>query len=212
MQKIIRLSARPPAWPPPQSLRLPRHEVSLLSSRFGSIGREYSTGTMRRFRFQPTGDRSAPAIQLTTMAVNSIKPDIMQLQRFTHDRPDFFLKQPRSLNQPSAYQPKGSMDELAIATSGGRTRLQTCLMQSGKAGYGQITLGDVWAQDDLSRFDGRPSRKALDYLARFLALQPSKLSECLLVQLETAHSAGDQQRLLDAWNRLKSQLLEQRGP
>jgi hypothetical protein len=49
----------------------------------------------------------------------------------------------------------------------------------------------------------------VDYLIRLLSLQPIKLSECLVVQLETEQSPGAQERLLKAWTTLKSQLLEQ---
>jgi hypothetical protein len=206
-QKIFGLSARPPAWPSPQSLRLSGYQVSLLSTRAGSIGRDFSTGTMRRFRVQPLDD--GPALDLTTMPVNSIKPDILQLPKITHDRPTFFLKHPRLISHSSADHPRGHKDELALSTVQGRTRLQTCLMRSGKAGYGRSTLGDAWVQDNLRRFDAQPSRKVVDYLIRLLSLQPIKLSECLVVQLETEQSPGAQERLLKAWTTLKSQLLEQ---
>jgi hypothetical protein len=209
LQKVFGLRALPPAWPPPQHLRLSGYQVRLLSNRSGSIGRDFSTGTMRRFRFQPLGDELE--FELTTMAVNSIKPDIMQLQQITLGQPDLFLKQPGFLHYSSTGHLKGHKDELAVATTKGSTRLQTCLMRSGKAGYGLTTLGDEWVRDDLRRFDTQPGRKAWDYLTRFLSLQPSRLSECLVVQLETAHSPGDQERLLKAWTSLKSQLLEQQG-
>lgn len=205
LQKVFGLSARAPEWPPPAGLRLPGYQVSLVSQRAGSIGRDVSTGTTQRLRFQSLADE--PAVELTTMAVNSLRRDSMQLERLIRDQPDFSLTKPRFLSPPLGQHSPGQNEQLAIARTGGRTRLQTCLLRSGKAGYWQTTLGDEWTRDDLRRFDGEPARKALDYLTRFLALQPSPLSECLVVQLETSEGAKDQALLLTVWSALKPQLL-----
>jgi hypothetical protein len=141
------------------------------------------------------------------MAVSSIKPDLLQLELITHNISSLSLKKPRFLSHPQAQNSALPNDQLAIATAHGKTRLQACLMRSGKAGYWQTTLGDEWIRDELRRFDGQPGQKYLDYLRRFLAIQLSQASECLVVQLETIQAPADQATLLKAWNALKPQLL-----
>jgi hypothetical protein len=208
-QKISGLSAQSPKWPPPAHLRLPGYQVIVVFDRAGSIGRDFSTGNTRLFRF--TSMAHGPAFELTTMAVNSIYPDILQLNRIIVDQPHFVFTVPRLISHSSSTYFQGHKDQLALSTSHGRTRLQTCLMRSGKAGYSQATLGDEWVRDDLTQFDGQPGRKYRDHLSRFLALQPTLLSECLVVQLETARSPTAQKSLLKAWGELKSQLLPELG-
>jgi hypothetical protein len=209
LQKVFGLAARAPEWHPPTDLQLPGYHRQLLSSRNGSIGRDFSTGTMRRFRFRSDGDK--PAMVITIMPVNSIKREVMQLERITRDLPAFALKKPRLLTHRPADRSTGEEDQLAMATVNAGTRLQTCLMRSGVAGYSQTTLGDAISRDDLREFDSNPQLKYADYLSRFLGLQPIKHWECLIVQLDAATASADQQALLNAWTAVRSQLLSAKG-
>jgi hypothetical protein len=145
------------------------------------------------------------------MPVNSIKREVMQLERISRDLPAFALKKPRLLTHRPADRSTGEEDQLAMATVNAGTRLQTCLMRSGQAGYSQTTLGDAISRDDLREFDSNPQLKYGDYLSRFLGLQPIKHWECLIVQLDTATPSADQQALLNAWTAVRSQLLSAKG-
>lgn len=209
LQKVFGLSARAPEWQPPIRLQLPGYQMQLLSSRDGSLGRDFSTGTMRRFRFRSDGDK--PAIVITLMPVNSIKREHMQLERITRDLPAFALKKPRLLTHRPTDRSSGEEDQLAMATANGETRIQTCLIRSGLSGYSLNTLGDEITRDDLRKFDSSPQLKYGDYLSRFLGLQPSKHWECLIVQLDAATASADQQALLEAWTAVRSQLLSAKG-
>jgi hypothetical protein len=209
LQKVFGLSARAPEWQPPTHLHLPGYNMQLLSSRAGSLGRDFSTGTMRRFRFRSDGDK--PAIVITMMPVNSNKRQLMQLERITRDLPAFALKKPRLLTHRPADRSLGEQDQLAMATVNAETRLQTCLMRSGLAGYSLTTLGDEISRDDLRKFDSNPQLKYGDYLSRLLGLQPSKHWECLIVQLDAAKGSAEQQVLLKAWSAVRAQLLSAKG-
>lgn len=204
VHQVFGLSALAPQWQGPRTLRLPGYNVSFISSQPGTIGREFSTGTTRRFRLQAQGQ--APPIDLTIMPVNSLKAELMDLSRITDGRSALGMKQPQLL----AHRPAGAAarpeDQLAITKANGRTRLQTCLLRSGLAGYTQTALGDEHLRQVLKQFDDRPAQKYLDYGARFLGLQPITYSECLLVQMETATTATDQSSLLNAWAALRPSL------
>ena len=209
LQKVFGLSTRSPEWQPPTQLHLPGYHMQLISSRDGSIGRDFSTGTMRRFRFRSDGDK--PAIVITMMPINSNKRQLMQLERITRDLPAFAMKKPRLLTHRPADRSSGEQDQLAMATVHAETRLQTCLMRSGLAGYSLTTLGDEITRADLRKFDSNPQLKYGDYLSRLLGLRPSKHWECLIVQLDAAKGSADQQALLNAWSAVRAQLLSAKG-
>lgn len=205
IHKVFGLSARAPLWQGPRTLRLPGYTVSSISSQPEAIGRDFSTGTMRRFRLESNG--KALPIDLTIMPVNGLKSEGMDLSQITVGRPSLLMKQPQLL----AHRPAGGAarpeDQIAIAKGNGQTRLQTCLMRSGMAGYARPALGDELTRHALKKFDDHPAQKYLDYGVRFLGLQPITHAECLLVQMETASNSRDQQSLLNAWAALRPSLL-----
>ena len=206
--KLFGLSAPLPERQAPLLLVVDGYRVTSMASRPAGVGREFSHGTIRRFKLEPKP--GGPARILTLMPVRARREKTLQMAGLAALEPSFALRNRRVLVVPPsvAGNVSGRLEELALGTlpspaEAPASRLQGCLPSIGGAGVTLVTLQKAFVERRKAERAQAPWRIVL---SRILGLQPNTRWECLAVQLETAQSPVDQRALLESWRSVTNQL------
>jgi hypothetical protein len=210
LQNIVALAAPLPEQEAPAALNLDGYTVIPMASSPRSRGRDFSHGTIQRFRLQPK--EGGMPVSLTLMPVRSRNDEALQMARLSEIDPAFRLQARRLLTIRGDHGggPARGADELALGMGpkGSRSkpvsRLQTCLTPSGLAG---VTSRSIHEELKANRFSKLSAADFSFHAARFLGLRPNSRWECLAVQLETQADNQAQPLLLHAWTSLKPRLI-----
>lgn len=209
LQNVVGLSAPLPDREAPMVLDLADFDVTTIASRPRGTGRDFSHGTLQRFKLQPKGGGSP--VSLALLPVRSRNDEALQMARLSEIEPSFTLRSRRLLTVGGGKgeAPALGMDELALGmgpTSRPESvsRLQTCLTPTGVAG---VTSRSIQQALKASREAELADAGLQTHAARLLGLRANSRWECLAVQLETKAGLGSEKVLLQAWTSIKPRLL-----
>ncbi|MEB3317419.1 MAG: hypothetical protein VKO39_04690 [Cyanobacteriota bacterium] len=207
-QKLFGLSAPLPERQAPLSLPVDGYRVTPMASGPAAVGRDFSHGTIRRFKLEPKPGGSA--LIATLMPVRARREKTLQLAGMAALEPSFALRNRRILVGPPSRAGNVSdrPEELALGTRPGpsaapASRLQGCLTALGGSGVTLVSLQKALYDSREAERAQAPWRIAV---SRLLGLRPNARWECLVVQLETPQSPIDPHALWEPWRSLTNQL------
>ena len=210
LQSVVGLSAPLPDRQAPTDLDLAGFDVTTIASSPQRTGRDFSHGTIQRFRLQPEAGGSP--LVLTLMPVRSRNDEALQMALMSEIEPSFTLRSRRlfTVGAENRDAPARRTDEVALGVgpkSGPQpvSRLQTCLTPTGVAAVTSRSIHQdlkTKRESELARADFQTQA------ARLLGLRPNSRWECLAVQLEAKAGHGAQEPLLQAWTSVKPRLLD----
>lgn len=210
LQSVVGLSAPLPDRQAPTDLDLADFDVTSIASSPQGTGRDFSHGTIQRFRLQP--EAGGLPLVLTLMPVRSRNDEALQMALLSEIEPGFTLRSRRLVTVGAGNRdaPARLTDEVALGVGPKSlpqavSRLQTCVTPTGVAA---VTSRSIHQELKANRESALARAGFQTQAARFLGLRPNSHWECLAVQLEAKAGHGAQEALLQAWSSLKPRLLD----